>query len=164
MPQIQPGVCSSFPWENSLMDTKTSRLVVVAAVLVTVACATSAKSTGTVVGTAGTPVAVAQVDVYGPGQQMPDEASYAVVVEYTRKVGIDAESVNEAVAEFREQAAKLGCDALLILSHDIGRSAKQGQSGQNADEGFAAAGANMNTVESRELEAVGVRWKKSKDQ
>jgi len=146
------------------MESKLSRLTVASVLIATAACATSAKSKGTVVGTAGAPVTVSHVDVYGPGQEMPDESTYAVVVEFTRDVGVDAESVNKAVEEMRAEAAKLGCDALLVLSLDVDRQAKQGQSGQPTDSGFAAAGGNMNTVESRGLKVVGVRWNASRQQ
>ncbi len=150
-----------------MMQRRLGWVLVVGTVLIsTVACATSSGGgKANVVGAPSAAVGADQVEVYGPGQQMPDVATYLTVVEYEREVGLDAESVNKAVAEMRAEAAKLGCDAVLVLSYDIARSAKQGQSGQVATgDSFTAAGGNMNTVELRELKVVGVRWKEPKGQ
>ena len=100
---------------------------------------------------------VGKVEVYGTGQVMPEESKDAVVVEDRREVGTDSESVNKAVAEFRAEAAKLGCDAVLVLSYDIDRRSKQGQSGVGTEEGFAAAGGNMTDVSSRRPYLVPLR-------
>ena len=144
-----------------MMEKKAVRLLAPAALFVMVACATTGTGTSNVVGTPAAAVEVDQVEVYGPGQEMPDESKYVVIVEYRSEVGADSESVNKAVAEFRAEAAKLGCDAVLVLSYDIDRRSKQGQSGVGTEEGFAAAGGNMNDVSSRDLKVVGVRWKES---